>query len=252
MRNFLLTVSALTLLGATAQAQMVFDGGEISASALFPTGSNLAEVVAYGIAGKAAVSFGNIGVQADLGYDTAQSGTVSLYEWDAGLHAYYKFSNAFRAGAFYTSETLSSSGGGSSATFTSFGAEALFDMGNLDVEFSIGGLGGDIVNGMVFSADGYYQISDAFEVNAGVWIYIDNDGAGDQVTIATVGANYTLANMPITLGVSYNAGYLSSSGGQVGGSVSANISYGFGAGSGERLFKTRNFSYLDLTLALND
>ncbi len=229
---------------------MVFDGGEISTNVSFPTGSNIVGTPNYSIEGKAAVSFGSIGVQAEFGYDTVPS--FSLYEWDAGVHAYYKFGNTFKVGAFYTSESLGVVGGAADFSFTTFGAEALFDLGDLDIELSIGGVGGNLEAGFIISADGYYQFSDAFEVNAGVWVYTDNDGAGSQVMIATVGANYSMANLPITLGVSYNAGFYTSFSGQVGGSISANISYGFGAGSGERLFKTRNFNYLDLILAFND
>jgi len=127
----------------------------------------------------------------------------------------------------------------------------LFNLGNLDIELNIGGAGGDIAPALIVSADGYCQVSDAFEVNAGVWAYIDNGSGGDQLTIATVAANYTLANMPLTIGVAYNVGFLASAGGQEGGSISANVSYGFGAGSDERLFKARNFNYIDAILTLN-
>jgi hypothetical protein len=239
MKFGLLTASLLAL-STAAHAQMVFDGADITVDSVIPLSGGFGDATKIGVSGRFAVSFGNIGIQSDIGYDTGIGGGFppGFYSWDAGLHTYYKINDRVKVGAFYASETLDIFIG----QYSTFGAEAMIAFGKLDVEIAIGGmdaLGGDDI--FIISADGYYQINDSFEVNAGVWSF---SGAGDTITNASIGASYALANVPVSLGATYTHGFISG-GGPGADSISVNVSYSFGGNGNERLFKTRNLDYLD-------
>ena len=248
MKTILLTTSLLSI-SAAAQAQMVFDAGEISTMAKFPTGAGLSDFYIIGLDGKVAVSFGRIGIQADLGYDTLLgSGAPSgIGDLNVGIHTYYKISEAVKAGIFYTNEGIYVNGS-SSSSFSTYGAEVAIDFGKLDAEISIGAASDAFGPGSIVTIDAYYQISDPFSVNAGVWAIIDPSSGGDVTGIATIGASYSLANAPVSFGLAYNAGFLSG-GGSAGGSIEAKVSYSFGGGR-ERLFGTRNIDYLGILTSL--
>ncbi len=238
MKLALLTASLLSL-SVAAQAQMVFDGADITVDAVFPLTGGFTDSTKIGVTGRAAISFGSIGIQADIGYDTATGSVLppSFYTWDAGLHTYYKISETVKVGAFYTSENLELLG-----QYSTFGVEAMLGFGKLDVELSIAGsedIGADLV---IVTADGYYQINDTLEVSAGVSSYINEFG---HISIASIGADYTLANLPVSLGAAYTHGF-SSNGNGSGDSISVNVFYSFGGTGGQRLFQNRNMDYLNL------
>ena len=251
MKTILLTASILSI-SAAAHAQMVVDGGEITASGIFPTGGGFSGVSNYGIDGKVAVSFGNIGIQADLGYEVlvGQSLPNTIGNLDVGIHTYYKFNETVKAGVFYTNESIYVSGS-SDASYSTFGGEIFFDFGNFDAEASIGSAGNTFASGAtIVTLDSYYQINDPLALHAGVWALVESGAGGDVLGIATVGASYSLANVPVTFGLSYNAGF-TFDGNASGGSIEAKVSYSFGGGGEERLFSARNIDYLSLILALS-
>ena len=242
MKRALLTASFLAL-STAAHAQMVFDGADITVDSVFPFGGAFEDSIKIGATGRAAISFGNVGIQADMGYDTLTGGDApsSFYSWDAGFHTYYKISETAKVGAFYTTEDLDELG-----QYSTFGVEAMLGFGKLDVELSIAGSGGDVDDLTIVSVDGYYQINDALEVSAGVSSYLFDS---EDISMASIGVDYTLANLPVSFGTAYTHSF--SSGGDLSAdSISVNVSYSFGGNGSERLFKNRNFDYLDLLYSI--
>lgn len=248
MKKLLITASALAFMGVSAQAQMAFDGADITVEALFPQASGLNDVTKYGVTGRVAVSFGNIGVQADMGYDTLEGSGVpsNVYSWDAGVHTYYKFNSRIKAGAYYTSENINEFGSGNIATY---GAEALIGFGKFDVELSVGASDELFTNAAIITADGFYQINDTLSINAGIWSLVETNGGSNTISIAKVGLEYSMSNAPLTFGVFYGAGFLNGDSANAD-SISASVSYSFGGKSDERLFGNRNIEFLDLILTV--
>ncbi len=166
MKIFLLTVSALSI-SVAAQAQVAFEGGEVSASVSFPTNTGAANVPLYGVAGKVSYGLGNFGIQADLGYDNVGGPTAfSIFSsYDAGLHAYYKVSDRLKTGVFYTYENVNF-GPGTALIINTYGAEAMLSFEKGGVELGVGYVSGDVADTYISSSvDAYYEVSSAIELN---------------------------------------------------------------------------------------
>lgn len=246
MKNLVTITSAFLAIGASASAQVAFEGMEISVNVLAPTTGTLGDFISYGVDGNATYSIGSFGVQADFGVKGfgGSAFIANLGEYNAGLHLFGAIGENVKLGAFYSYDFLSDSS--FVFDFPTFGAEVMLSFGKLDAEFSVGGIGGDLVSDLVIiTADGYYHLNQSWEVSAGYWTLISTSGGGD-FGIARIGANYQFANIPVSVGASYSFGV--TGGGSSGGAVEATVSYSFGPETGKRSFSNRSFSYLDLIL----
>ncbi len=243
MKRILFAATLLSLPVTAVQAQMVFDGAGLSLSAIYPTSGS--PVVKYGVQGRAAVSFGNIGLQGDMALDRVDGSplTSEIYNFDYGIHANYRFDNGLKTGVFYARESWFF--GLADDVFTTYGAEVMAQFGKLTLEASAAGMhrAGSSVSEYVFTADAYYQLSSPVEINAGVIYYFD-PVEDANVTIASIGGVYSFSNLPLSLALSYsNASYPSLN--ISANSITAEIRYQFGGNSDWRPFKTRSYGFLD-------
>lgn len=245
MKKIAIAAAVLASIGASANAQIAFTGMDLTAKFLEPLGTSGGSTYGYGIDGQAVFSSTSFGVQTDFGLQGANSSGSSATEYDVGLHVFSSLSDSFKLGGFYTFDSFN--GSGSSIGLTTYGGEALAHFGKLDADFSIAATNGaGILSAINFraTADAYYQINDSFSMNVGA-SYLK--GVGGSLTLYTIGAQYQLANMPLTLGVDLMKP-VESGGGSGSGAVQATVSYGFGPHSDGRMFGKRNFNYTGLVL----
>ena len=192
-------------------------------------------------------------MQADIGISYLSSASLfsGFTNYDIGLHVYRTFGKV-KAGVFYSAEYVGPSGNVSYIGST-YGAEAVVDFGKLDVEASIAGIGGPLGGSgfLLGSVAGYYQIGDAFEVSLGIQSLMSTNTVllnkrsaavrgAPSLTTYSLGARLQFPNAPFSISASY-----ATSGGGGQSSVSAFISYGFGAIGGTRAFQRRNLNYFE-------
>jgi len=239
--NKLLVSSAITalLVSSAAQAEIVMETGDVSVGYSFGTdtvsGAGLLDLTIRGD-----YAIGQLGVQLD-GFTGTLLGDPAedLAIYAVGGHAYMQFNNGVKAGAYVGYDSLSIPG--DTVTITNYGVEAMAGFGSIDLEASLGWI--DVNDQptdplLVVEVNASYDISPSFELSAG---YENISGSGNNSNIYTIGAGYTLSNMPVSIDASYT--YFDDIGVNGIGVVGVNVSYSFGGPSDEQLFNTHGYPF---------
>ncbi len=226
MKNLLPFTLLATLAAGTASAQLAFESGSIDA-AYYPLSGT--DFVGYALGVRGDYQLGGLGVQLD-GSATLFNGVGDdVTEYSIGLHAYKALPSGAKFGAFVGLDSFFYA-----TPFKNFGAEAMVSLGSVDMEASVGRVYLDNFNNGVWIAnlDAYYEISPAIEVSAGAIIFFD---AEIESTFYTIGAEYTLPNMPLSIGAQYLTD------GEGTDDINIVASFAFGPKTDERLFSGRAY-----------
>ncbi len=192
----------------------------------------------FSLEGQFLYQTGSIGLQFDAKAAVLTDYSSSLNEYLIGIHAYKPFANGVKLGGYGAYSLLTSSGGGGSVSILDTRGEGIFQLGGaVDLEASVGALtffdsGSSSASLGIANRDIFYAISPSFEVSAGSLIAFSSSGT---TSTYRVGASYELANMPVTLGLTYG---FDGSGND---SLGLTASYAFGGPASERQFRGHGY-----------
>jgi len=198
MKNKILAIVLASSIAGTASAQMAFQSGVIDFS--YADDQFAPGVVSLGFGGRADYDIGSFGVQLDGSANVLTDFTNSFSVYSVGIHVNKTLNNGTKLGGFAGVDTISLFG--LTDNIYNIGAEAMMSFGAADVEVAIVGLFADNLGDANWRAkiDVYYGISRAFEVSLGVNYWLDG---GPGAALFTIGADYQLPNMPISIGAKY-------------------------------------------------
>lgn len=226
-----MVIALASCIASIANAQMAFKSGVIDFSY---TDTDLGQdIVNLSFGGRADYDIGALGLQLDGNVATITDFAFSLEQYSVGIHINKTLNNGTKLGGFVGAQTLSF--WGSTLEFYNIGAEAMMSFGQVDVETAIIGIFLDDLSDADWrvKVDLYYTVSPAFEVSLGVDYWLDD---GPYTALYSVGANYQLPNMPLSIGAKYSA----SEGFDT---LEFVASYEFGDPNNQRLFQTRSFPF---------
>lgn len=228
MKKLLITSAIVAFTGSAAHAQISFQSGLLTfgyiSDAAFANADN------FSFTAQGDYNIGQMGLQLDGSISAVTDFTYFFAEYSIGAHVYKEFGNGTKVGAFANADYFDLFG---SNVLLGVGVEGMKRFGALDIEASVGWLTvSDQPDGFgIATLEAYYSVSPSIEVSAGYFVFFDT---GNSFTSYRVGANYTLANLPIAIGVNYyNVEDL--------GTLQLEASYAFGAPGDERLFGSRAY-----------
>jgi len=228
MKRLLLAAATVASLSGAASAQVAFQFGTLDFTRLY---SDEFSSINYYLSGngRGDYNIGNLGMQLDGGVLMMTDPITPFYFYSAGIHIYKPLVNGTKLGAYASIDVMDFSGrfGPITPKIYGFGVESITRIGPVEIEAYIGRLSYE--NGFVYwltEVDVFYELSDAFELSAGVTHFFDG------ATSYSFGATYTFPNSPVSLGADYafddNFSYLG-----------VTASYALGAPTDERLFQKR-------------
>jgi len=230
MKITLVSAAVLAVTASTANAQMTFESGSIDLGYYAYQGVPGLSTLTFGARGD--YSIGPIGLQLDGSGILVRTTVDSLQTYSVGGHVYKELANGSKIGAYATYEFLPEL---SPNRMYAVGVEGIASFGPFDIEAAIGATsdatGGSFGTVWAADVDTYYEISPSLEVNVGILYLFGNF---TNITVYNAGLNYTLANIPVTIGASYlNRGGSSS--------FNVNASFVIGPKLDERLFSSRQY-----------
>lgn len=229
MKSILLTSTILAAMAGAASAQVSFSSASIDLSYLTTADSSLAYA---GFGGRADYDIGQFGLQLDGSANGIMNAGLPLEVYNAAAHIYKPFGNGTKVGGFVVLDSLYFIG--TKTNIYSVGVEGMMTFGALDIEASIANIyfSGPTNNAWFAEVDAYYSISQAIELNAQATSFFSSGGA--PTNTYSLGVNYTMASVPISLGANYQ---FANGGGDS--FIEVVASYAFGPSSDERLFSNR-------------
>lgn len=231
MKSILLTSTILAAMAGAASAEVSFGSAIIDVSYLTPTDSSFS----FGsFGGRADYDIGQFGLQVDGSASMIISTGLPFELYSAAAHVYKPLGNGAKVGGFASFDSFYIFG--ISTSIYSVGAEGMMSFGALDIEASIANIwvGGTTSSAWFAAVDAYYSVGQAIELRGGVSSLFVS--AGTTTTTYTVGAQYTMASIPLSLGANYQ--FDNGWGSEF---VEIVASYAFGPRSDERLFSNHNY-----------
>ncbi len=228
MKTISISAAVLAIAASTASAQMTFDTGSVDLNYYGYDGLPGISSLGFGVRG--AYSIGQLGLQFDGSILSFSAFGSSIEDYSAGIHLNKQLGNGTKIGVHIAADNFTLL----SSPIYAFGAEGMVSFGSLEVEAAITATtdfspGSNMI--WIADIDAYYEISRSLELNIGTLQLFSN---GLAIESYSVGLNYSLSNIPLTVGASYLTR-------QGNGIYNISASYAFGPKSEERLFSSRQY-----------